>query len=75
MDQTLHTIPPNPPSQEPHSRHELPTNTHMDQVNSALPKVVTLTHDCIRMATEGRESHKTHEDYRHKIGTYIKPDS
>ena len=51
MDQTVHKIPPDPPSQEPHSRHELPTNTPVDRVNLALPKVVTLTCDCIRMAT------------------------
>ena len=51
MDQTVHKIPPDPPSQEPHSHHKLLTNTPVDQVNSGLPKVVTLTHDHIRMAT------------------------
>ena len=51
MDQTVHKIPPDPPSPVTDSHHKLPTNTPMDRVNLALPKVVILTHDCIRMAT------------------------
>ena len=51
IHQSVHMIPPDAPALDSIPRQNTPTNTPVDRVNSALPKVVSLTRDRIRQAT------------------------